>query len=142
MSCVLAFHVLSRATYAPARPDQGALVNMNSITLTQMVLAQAGGAGGGGASAITNLFPIILMVGVIYFLLIRPASKQRKEHQALLNTLKKGDEVVTSGGIYGRVVSIEDGIAMLEIADKTKIRILRERIAGRWKNGQVEANKQ
>jgi len=72
------------------------------------------------------------MFVVIYLLLIRPASKQRKDHQVLLTALKKDDEVVTSGGIYGRIVGIEDKVVVLEIANGVKVKILRDRIAGRW----------
>ena len=103
--------------------------------LAQLVTAQAAGGGkgpGGMLESFGGLLPLILMFGVIYFLLIRPASKQRKEHAALLNRLKKDDEVVTNGGIYGRIVSLDDSVATLEIADKVKIRIKRDRIAGLW----------
>ncbi|MBI3178371.1 MAG: preprotein translocase subunit YajC [Deltaproteobacteria bacterium] len=79
-----------------------------------------------------GMWPVLLMFVVIYFLLIRPASKQRKQHQELLTTLKKDDEVITSGGIYGKIIGIEENIVTLEVADKVKIRILRDRISGRW----------
>jgi preprotein translocase subunit YajC len=98
-------------------------------------LAQAGGSSGDASpfgGGLAGILPILLMFVVIYLLLIRPASKQRKEHQTLLTALKKDDEIVTSGGIYGRIVGIEDKIVTLEIADRVKVRILRDRIAGRW----------
>ncbi|MEZ4273461.1 MAG: preprotein translocase subunit YajC [Myxococcota bacterium] len=99
-----------------------------SYWITSQTEPAAGPLGG-----IAQLFPLIVVFGVFYFLLIRPASKQRKEHQQLLQALSKGDEVVTSGGIYGKLVSIEDnGVVTLEIADKVKIRMMRDRIAGRW----------
>lgn len=101
-----------------------------------VVVAQGGGGGGapgaGPLSGIMGLMPIILMFVVIYFLLIRPANKQRREHQGLLNALKKDDEIVTSGGLYGKIVAIDDRVVTLEIADKVKVKILRDRIAGRW----------
>lgn len=78
------------------------------------------------------LLPMLLMFGVIYFLLIRPANKQRRQHQEMLNALKKDDEVTAAGGIYGRIVSIEDRVVTLEIADKVKIKVLRDRITGPW----------
>jgi preprotein translocase subunit YajC len=107
---------------------------MSLMFLHNLVLAQAGGEGGasGGLSAYGSLLPLVLMFGVIYLLLIRPANKQRKQHAEMLNTLKKDDEVVTSGGIYGRIVMLDDKVATLEVADKVKIKILRDRIAGRW----------
>jgi len=105
-------------------------------TLHSLVLAQAaapGGPGRGGPmdSLITIGGPL-LMFAVIYLLLIRPAGKQRKEHQNMLTALKKDDEVVTTGGVVGRIVSIDDKIAVLEIADRVKVRVLRDRIAGRY----------
>ncbi len=79
-----------------------------------------------------GMWPVLLMFVVIYFLLIRPASKQRKQHQEVLASLKRDDEVITSGGIYGKILGIEENVITLEIADKVKIRILRDRISGRW----------
>jgi len=87
-----------------------------------------GGLGGG----LMGMAPLLLMFGVIYLLLIRPAGKQRKQHQQLLNELKKNDEVVTSGGIYGRIIGLDERVVTLEIASSVKIKILRDRIAGRW----------
>jgi preprotein translocase subunit YajC len=88
--------------------------------------------GGGPMGQLMGIMPILLMFVVIYFLLIRPAGKQRREHQALLSTLKKDDEVVTSSGMYGKIVALDDRVVTLEIADKVKIKMLRDRIAGRW----------
>ena len=108
------------------------------VILTQLaalMVAQADAAGGTASdkfAGLTGLIPFVLMFGVIYFLLMRPASKQRKEHQIMLDALKKDDEVVTSSGMYGRILGLEDKVCTLEIADKVKIRILRDRIAGRW----------
>ncbi len=108
------------------------------ITLGEILLAQAEGGEPSGApegpmSFLANpIFMMVLMFGVIYFLLIRPASKQKRQHADLLSALKKDDEVVTSGGIYGRVVGIDEKIVTLEISDRVKIRILRDRIAGKW----------
>jgi preprotein translocase subunit YajC len=104
-------------------------------TLASWLLTQAQGGdprpSGALGGAVQFFFPV-LMFAVIYLLLIRPAQKQRKEHTALLSALKKDDEVVTSGGIIGRIVAIDDKVATLEIADKVKIRVLRDRLAGRY----------
>ena len=91
--------------------------------------------GGNPLGSVGSLLPFALMFAVFYFLMIRPASKQRKQHQAMLNALKKDDEVVTTGGIYGRIVGIDDKVATLEVSDRVKIRILRDRIAGKWAAG-------
>lgn len=76
------------------------------------------------------LILMVLMVGIFYFLLIRPQQKKAKEHKALLDNLKKGDRVITSGGIIGAIVNIEDQIVNLEIADKVRIEMARSAIAG------------
>lgn len=112
--------------------------------VTNLLISQTeggGASGAGGSLGLTGLLPFLLMFVVIYFLLIRPASKQRKEHQALLGALKKDDEIVTAAGFWGRIVSIDERIVVLEIADKVKIKILRDRIAGRWAPDQAPEKK-
>ena len=74
--------------------------------------------------------PMVFMVVIFYFLLIRPQQKKAKEHKALLDNLKKGDRVITGGGIIGTVVNIDDQIVNLEIADKVRIEMARPSIAG------------
>jgi len=81
------------------------------------------GGGGGGQSAIMQLFPLILMFGIFYFLLIRPQQKKAKDHRALIDSLKKGDMVVTAAGIHGKVTSVEENIVILEIAPGINIKI-------------------
>ena len=110
------------------------------IQAAQLWLAQAEGEAPKAPSFFENfggVLPLVLMFGVIYLLLIRPANKQRRQHAELLNRLKKDDEVMTNGGIYGRILSIDDKVATLEIADKVKIRIMRDRIAGLWNPAQT-----
>jgi preprotein translocase subunit YajC len=79
--------------------------------------------GGGGQSAIMNLVPLVFMFGIFYFLLIRPQQKKAKEHRALIDTLKKGDLVVTAAGIHGKVTSVDENIITLEIAPGINIKI-------------------
>ena len=73
--------------------------------------------GGGEASMWANLLPIVAMFGVFYFLLIRPQQKRAKEHKALISSLKRGDEVVTAGGLYGRVTETGDDYVMLDLGN-------------------------
>lgn len=98
--------------------------------LPQLLLAQGEAPASDGG--FFQFIPLVLMFGVFYLLLIRPASKQRKEHQELLNQLKKGDEVALNGGMYGRIVAIDDNVATIEISNNVKVRVLRDRIGGRW----------
>ncbi|HEY6874678.1 MAG TPA: preprotein translocase subunit YajC [Geobacteraceae bacterium] len=91
--------------------------------------APPAGGGGGGQSAIMNLVPLVFMFGIFYFLLIRPQQKKAKEHRALLDALKKGDNVVTAGGMYGKVTSIDENIVTLEIATGVNVKIKKGHIA-------------
>jgi preprotein translocase subunit YajC len=87
-----------------------------------------GGAAGGGFTSF--MLPMILMVVIFYFLLIRPQQQKAKEHKALLANLKKGDRIITNGGIIGTIVNIDDQIVNLEVADKVRIEMARPYIAG------------
>ena len=90
----------------------------------------AEGAAPPGGGMMGALLPLVLMFLVFYFLLIRPQQKRTKQHRDFLESLKKGDEVVTSGGIYGRVTGITESVVTLEVADKVRIKIQRSNIAG------------
>jgi preprotein translocase subunit YajC len=72
---------------------------------------------------------LVVFFGIFYFLLIRPQTKRNKEHQGLVNNLQKGDEVVTSGGILGRIVKIEENILTLALNATTEIKIQKNAIA-------------
>lgn len=90
--------------------------------MTGLAYAQSGAtppAGGG----LAGFLPLILIFVVFYFLLIRPQQKKAKEHQQFLSNLKKGAEVVTSGGIHGRVTGLTDTIVTLEIAEGVRIKV-------------------
>ena len=76
-----------------------------------------------------SLFPLIIIFGIFYFLLIRPQQKKAKEHKAMLNSLKKGDRVITSGGIYGIIYSLTAESVVLIISENVKIKVARGYIA-------------
>ena len=87
-----------------------------------------GGAPAEGAPApnpIVQFIPLILIFVVFYFLMIRPQQKQAKERKAMLDNVKRGDEIVTSGGIIGRVTDVADDTLMLEIAKDVRVKIQR-----------------
>ncbi|APE43967.1 preprotein translocase subunit YajC [Sulfitobacter alexandrii] len=74
--------------------------------------------------------PLILIFAIMYFLLIRPQQKKAKEHQAMVAGLRRGDQVVTQGGLIGKVVKVkEDGEIEVEIADGVKVRVVQSTIA-------------
>jgi preprotein translocase subunit YajC len=90
--------------------------------------AQAGGAAGGGFDLVSFL-PLILIFVVFYFLLIRPQQKKLKEHRSMLDALRRGDRVVTGGGIVGTVVKVgNDDEVMIEIAEGVRVRVLKPTI--------------
>lgn len=83
--------------------------------------------------------PILMMFGIFYFIILRPQAKKQKEFQAMLQKLGKGDEVITRGGIIGKITGVsEDGVVVLEIQEKVRVRIPRSYIDGKWE-GKVPA---
>ena len=91
--------------------------------------AQAAGGAGAG-SAFASFIPLILIFAIMYFLLIRPQQKKMKEHKAMVEALRRGDQVLTQGGIIGKVTKVnEDGTVEVEIADGVKVKVLRHTIA-------------
>lgn len=96
-------------------------------------MGTAGGgaaSGGGGGLLGTPLLPIILMLGIMWFFLIRPQQKKQKEHRALIDNLKKGDRIVTSGGLIGKVTGVSDATLTVEIADRVRVKVNRGSVAG------------
>ena len=92
--------------------------------------AQAAGATGGmDLGAIGSMLPVVLIVVVMYFLMIRPQQKKMKEHRALIAGVRRGDRVVTGGGIIGQITKvISDGEVQLEIAEGVRVRVVRSTI--------------
>ena len=88
-----------------------------------------GGAGGEGSS-FSAFVPLILMFAIFYFLLIRPQQKKAKQHRELLASLKKGDKVISSGGLHGLVTGLTDDVVIMEIAPKVRVKVSRGSITG------------
>jgi preprotein translocase subunit YajC len=88
----------------------------------------------GGAGLSSFIFPLLLMFGIMYFMVIMPQQRQRKKMQEMLAALKNGDKIITNGGIYGTINGIDGDTVILKIADQVKIRIARSAIV------QVEAS--
>jgi len=92
--------------------------------------AYAQAAGGGLTSSLGGFVPIILIFGIMYFLMIRPQQKKVKDHRNMVDALRKGDQIVTQGGVIGKVVKVkEDGEVEVEIAKDVKVRILKHTIS-------------
>ena len=90
------------------------------------------GAEQGPAGMLSSFLPLIFIFGIFYFLLIRPQSKKAKEHKETLENLKKGDKIITNGGIHGLIEDISDDVLTLKVGvkDDTKIKVNRNYIAG------------
>lgn len=98
---------------------------------TAYAMGQAAAPGGGAAGSGFGAFiPIILMFVIFYFLLIRPQQKKAKQHQEMIANLKKGDRVITSGGIHGQITALDENTVTLEIAEKVRIKVTRSTLAG------------
>lgn len=88
-----------------------------------------GGAAGQGSGGLTAFIPLILMFVIFYFLLIRPQQKKAKEHREMISNLKKGDRILTSGGLYGTITGADDNTLTVEIAEKVRVKINRGNVA-------------
>jgi preprotein translocase subunit YajC len=89
--------------------------------------------------AMQPMFMMLVIFGIMYFLMIRPQVKKQKEHQAMLTKLGKGDEVITRGGVIGKITGIsEDGVLVLELQEKVRVRVPRAYIEAKW-DGKVPA---
>ncbi|HSL68380.1 MAG TPA: preprotein translocase subunit YajC [Actinomycetota bacterium] len=97
------------------------------------ILAQSSDGTSSGGSLLSLLFPLVLLGGVFYFLLLRPNRTRQRQQQSLLESLKVGDEVMTAGGIFGTLKDIDevDDTVTVEIAPGTEVRMLRRAIAQR-----------
>jgi preprotein translocase subunit YajC len=92
-------------------------------------MGQSGAGGQGAAGNFTAFIPLILMFVIFYFLLIRPQQKKAKEHRDMISNLKKGDQIVTSGGLYGIITGMDDATLTVEISDKVRVKIARGNIS-------------
>ncbi|MGE0545655.1 MAG: preprotein translocase subunit YajC [Kofleriaceae bacterium] len=80
-----------------------------------------------------SILMMVVMIGIFYFILIRPQMKRQKEHQAMLGKLGKGDEVVTRGGLIGKITGVgDDGVLVVELQEKVRVRIPRAYVEARW----------
>ncbi len=95
------------------------------------------GAGGGQGSGLYTFLPLILLFAVFYFLLIKPQQKKAKLHKTFMENLKKGDTVITSGGLYGKITGITDEAITLEIAEKVRVKVTRSAVVDYVKGEQA-----
>ncbi|BCA54350.1 Preprotein translocase, subunit YajC [Nitrospira sp. KM1] len=99
------------------------------MVMQSVAWAQGTNGGGAGSSTILSLVPFVLIFVIFYFLLILPQQKKQKQQKAMLESLKKGDKVITASGIWGTVTNLGKETVTLQIADNTKIKMQREFIS-------------
>jgi preprotein translocase subunit YajC len=98
-------------------------------------------AGGGGAGGLVSLLPMVLIFVVFYFLLIRPQQKKAKEHRAMVADLSKGDEVVTNGGVLGKITDTDENFVTVEIASGVQVQVQRFAISQMMPKGTIKGGK-
>jgi len=103
--------------------------------------AWAQAAPGAAPPALMQFMPLVLIFVVFYFLLIRPQQQKAKEHKTMLANLKRNDDVITAGGLYGKIMALTDRIVTLEIAPNVRVRVDRQQIASLAKS-QPEEDKE
>jgi preprotein translocase subunit YajC len=121
-----------------ARLRRGARVDNRGGTAREVVLIaiahamaqQGGGGAGNGAGGFGAFIPLILMFAIFYFLLIRPQQKKTKEHREMIANLKKGDRIITAGGIHARITGLDDTTLTVELADKVRVKMQRSSVLG------------
>jgi len=100
-----------------------------AIAASLLVSTPAWAADAAPGSAFTQLVPLIIIMVIFYFLLIRPQQKRAKEHRNMVEALKKGDKVLTNGGIFGTIIDVKEDFLKVEIADNVRVKIQREAVS-------------
>jgi len=100
------------------------------VTLLFYVMG-ASGSGGQGGNPLIGFLPLVLIIVIMYFLMIRPQAKKQKEHKAMIQNLQKGDKILTSGGIIGTVQGVKDteGLLIVKISDTVKVELSRNAVS-------------
>ncbi|MCB1834344.1 MAG: preprotein translocase subunit YajC [Geminicoccaceae bacterium] len=102
--------------------------------------AYAQAAAPGGGDFFVSLLPLVLIFVVFYFLLIRPQQKKMKDHRSMIDNLKRGDQVLTSGGIVGKITKVEDAFLMVEIAKDVQVKVAKGTVSDLMSKPQPAAN--
>jgi preprotein translocase subunit YajC len=97
-------------------------------------------SGGGPASMLIQLLPIVLVLGIFFFLVIRPQQRERRRREEMLASLKKGDRVVTSGGLIGTIVAVTDRRVSLKLGDSVRVECLRTAVTGFESDAKADAD--
>ena len=110
---------------------------MNGLIPDAMAQSAGGATAGGG---IAPILMMVVFIAIFYFLLIRPQQKKAKEHQAMVTKLSAGDEIVTSGGILGKIVEVGDAFVTIEIAPNVQIKVQKFQITSLMPKGTLKSS--
>jgi len=99
--------------------------------MTTLLMLIGGTPEGAAPNPFAQMVPFLLILVIFYFVLIRPQQKRVQEHTKFVDSLKKGDDVITESGLFGTVVGIDDGSVILKVAENVKIRYLKSKVSGR-----------
>src|SRR4051812_39077879 len=119
----------SRPDHSISQSIESRQPSMSSETMLMMQAAAPGGAGG-TTQLVMGILPWLLIFAIFYLLMIRPQQRRVKEHQAAIAAVKKGDDVITGGGIRGRVTKVSDDEAEVEIANGVRVRVVKSTLTG------------
>jgi preprotein translocase subunit YajC len=111
---------------------------MNSFVFSLLLGAPQGAGAGGAGNPIMTFLPFVLIIGIFYFLIIRPQNKKQKETQKMLAALKKGDRIVTIGGIHGVISTVRESSVVVKVDDNAKVEFSRSAIATVVEAGKAE----
>ncbi len=101
-------------------------------------MSPAPGGGGSEGGLMSTLIMFALIIGIFYFLILRPQQKRQKEREKLLNSVKKGDKIVTAGGLHGSVAGLDEKTVLIQVTDTVKMKFERSAIATIVKEGETE----
>jgi preprotein translocase subunit YajC len=99
-------------------------------------------SGGGESGFVSTLVMFALIIGIFYFLILRPQQKRQKDRQKLLDAIKKGDKIITSGGLHGTVAGVDDKTLLVQVADNVKLKFDRAAVSMIVKEGEPEQKEQ
>lgn len=113
---------------------------MFDLLHTLVALTPDAGNGEGGGGILSLIIPFALVFGIMYFLVIRPQAKKQKEQESFLTSLKTGDQVITQGGLFGKVTGVRDNVITVEISDRVRVKVLRSMILSRQETALADAS--
>jgi len=104
------------------------------------LMGAAPGEGGKASNPILSMLPLVLMFVILYFLMIRPQQKKQKAMRAMVEAMKKGDKVITNGGIHGIIVGLKDATVTIKVADNVKLEFSKSAVISVAKGSEAETN--